>query len=194
MKEAAKIVCVERSLLRVSIIPKGGRLAPGELLDFDLDQHIKSRRRALQRSLPSNIAVIGGVDVSYNTMNNEDPHWQVHGYWLLLTNDSAELREKIRKGCPPEPTAARPYCFKPVEPEDYAQVLSYAVKASFNWRSSYTDEHGMANSRNNKLPKEQAIEAALFLDRFPISSRLVLKRIRRFYAKHGLKLIMATES
>jgi hypothetical protein len=135
--------------------------------------------------------VLGGVDVAYNTMNNQDGHWQAHLYLLLFARDRRDLRDSIRARCPPEPTAMRPYEFAEVRPEDYPEVVSYAVKGEFYWRSSFTDVNGRTNGRGVSLKPEQAVEAALFLDQYPLGSRLLLKGIKRFYTAWGCTLAKA---
>ncbi|MDN3571296.1 hypothetical protein [Methylobacterium longum] len=164
------------------MIPLGGLAA------FDLRRFIASRLRALQRALPS-IVVFGGVDVSLNTFENGVPVWVVHLYLLIEAANTKALRAAILARCPGEPSAPRPFQFWEVSRAGRAKVFSYAVKAAFYKRSGFIDATGRANTRPQALPAGAAVEAALFLDRWPLQRRLILHGLRLVHGCDGLRLV-----
>lgn len=175
-------------LLRLSWIPRGGVIPLGGLATFDLRRFIASRLRSLQRALPGT-TVFGGVDVSLNTFENGTPVWVVHLYLLIEATDSPALRAAIRARCPGEPAAKRPFEFRQVGRAGRASVLSYAVKAAFYKRSGFIDATGRANTRPQALPVGAAVEAALFLDRWPLNRRVILHGLRLIHGRDGLRLV-----
>lgn len=178
----------DEPLLRLSWVPRGGVIPLGGLATFDLRRFIASRQRAIQRALPG-ITVYGGVDVSLNTFANGIPVWVVHLYLLIETADTKAVRTAIRNRCPSEPSARRPFNFGNVGRAGRARVLSYAVKAAFYKRSGFIDTSGRANTRPQALPAVAAVEAALFLDRFPVERRLILHGLRLIHGRDGLRLV-----
>ncbi|MCJ2071262.1 hypothetical protein MKK75_21105 [Methylobacterium sp. J-030] len=164
------------------MIPLGG------LATFDLRRFIASRLRALQRALPG-IVVLGGVDVSLNTFENGTPVWVVHLYLLIEAADTKALRKGIRTRCAGEPSAPRPFDFREVSRGGRPLVLSYALKAAFYKRSGFIDATGRANTRPQALPVGAAVEAALFLDRWPLNRRLILHGLRLVHGRDGLRLV-----
>lgn len=131
------------------------------------------------------MTVLGGVDVSWNTWDNAGGHWQAHLYLLGFAADTAALRNQIKAAFPPEPTAEVPYMFKAVPASDFAKVASYAVKADLYHRSGYVGENGRKNTQPFSLKPEQAVEAALFRDRYSVESRLLLKGLKRYRTSSG---------
>lgn len=178
----------DEPLLRLSWIPRGGVIPLGGLAAFDLRRFIASRLRALQRALPG-ITVFGGVDVSLNTFENATPVWVVHLYLLIEAADTKPLRAAIRARCPGEPSAKRPFQFLKVSRAGRARVFSYALKAAFYKRSGFIDATGRVNTRPQALPAGAAVEAALFLDCWPLQRRLILHRLRLIHGRDGLRLV-----
>ncbi|MCJ2052932.1 hypothetical protein [Methylobacterium sp. J-070] len=178
----------DRPLLRISWVPRGGVIPLGGLAGFDLRRFIASRLRALQRALPG-ITAFGGVDVSLNTFENGTPVWVVHLYLLIEAADSKLLRAAIRARCRGEPSAPRPFHFQKVSRAGRAKVFSYALKPAFYKRSGFIDATGRANTRPQALPAGAAVEAALFLDRWPLQRRLILHGMRLVRGRDGLRLV-----
>lgn len=182
------VLAKDLPLLRVSWVSRGGVIPLGGLAAFGLRRFVASRQRSLQRALPG-ITVYGGVDVSLNTFTNGIPVWVVHLYLLIEAADSPVLRMAIRNRCPGEQSAPRPFHFRNVGRAGRARVLSYAVKAAFYKRSGFIDTSGRANTRPQALPAKAAVEAALFLDRFPVERRLILHGLRLIHGRDGLRLV-----
>ena len=158
-------------------------------MGFDLPRFIASRRRALQRALPKEVLVLGGMDISLNTFDNRDEHWQAHWYLLMTTiKDTPGNRKLIEKAIPVEPTAHVPIDYATVSEEDFPRVVSYAMKATFYRRSGYRDENGAMNATPQRMKREQDVELALALAQFSLGSRLILKGLRRYYSGTGFKL------
>lgn len=177
-----------RRLLRLSWIPADGRVSVGQLATFDLAKFLASRQRALQRALPEVTIAFGGADVSLNTFDNAEAEWQVHIYVILVACDTNDLRERVRKHCRGEPTAARPYQYDPVV--EVAGALSYAIKAIIGRRSGYVDGTGRRNTRLQRLGAAQAAEAALYQHRWPMTRRLLLRGLRIVYRAEGPTLVL----
>ncbi len=179
-----------KQVFRVSWVPPGGVVANGELSSFDLSRFAAKLLRALQRSLPSNAAAIGGIDISLNVNENRDAAWQFHGYALVALpaiggRTSSDLRKALRQSLPLCDVAARPLHVGEVLSGDVQRVLSYASKSDFYRRSSYAytrRETGRSsrNTRAQALPADAAVELALLLDRFPLGARLLLVGVRRY--------------
>jgi hypothetical protein len=185
LREVDELLGDERHILRASIVCRGGRVEPGELARFDLRRFVRSRQRALQRALPNGIVAFGGIDISWNTEENDGGHWQVHIYVLVFAPDSGDLRDRIRAAFPAEPTAKRPYRLDVIPPSDLARVASYAIKADLYWRSGFLAPDGRHDTNPLPLKREQAVEAALFRDRHPIGGRLLLKGLKRYRTSDG---------
>ena len=160
-----------------SIITAACSIQYGKLNQIDVPKLVATIRRRLQRSpVLKNRMVLGGVDICLNVYQNVVQHWQVHLYLLIEGNNDKKLMEAVKKAFPPEPTAARPYQFRPVT--DFPEALSYAYKSVFNRRSSYNKD---GNSRTRKQPLKRADlqELQTCLHRIPLGGRLVLHGIRR---------------
>jgi hypothetical protein len=159
---------------RVSVIPKGWRVASGELLSMSLPHLVAKTKKALERHAPG-LVVIGGIDISWNTWENGDGHWQVHLYYLVRAAKSANLKASLRsaiKSDPPTNYRWRPFHIGQVRADGFFTCLTYASKNQFSWKSYYSDKRLRQDGTHRRncsdlpLPRQQQVELALwFLDR-----------------------------
>jgi hypothetical protein len=162
---------------RASVIPAGFLIPFGELSTVNLKAIAAQIDKRLERSsLRSRIAFVG-IDVSLNLQDNEILGWQLHLYILIEGENSLQLKEAIKAAFPPEPTAPLPYKFNDVN--DPSNCVTYLFKAIFNRRSRYTEANGHHSTRKQSLKGPELRELLLWLDQYPIPTRLILRGIRR---------------
>jgi len=167
-----------RNIQRVSVIPKGGRVAVGELRDFELNSFTAAASKNLERKGPNRTWAIFGVDMSLNERNGHDPYWQFHLYGLAARLQGEQF---CWKGVfPVDGRDKRPLQTVEVgqEREDRENVISYLLKSRFFRRSSYIDGNNRWNTRSLNLKQNQLIELLLFLEQYPIRTRLIGHRVR----------------
>jgi hypothetical protein len=121
--------------------------------------------------------VVAGIDISLNTENNQVVGLQLHLYLLIEGKNTLALQEAVKAAFPPEPTAPRPYDFKEVH--DPSGCITYLFKSVFYRRSRYRNPQGHAETRAQALKGKELVELMMWLNRFPIPARLVLRGVRR---------------
>lgn len=185
-------------VIRISLIPESFRVEVFDLPAFDLHRWVSSRRRALQRALPSEALLVCGIDISLNTFENADPHWCFHlyGFVLLPKGWGVQNRSKLRRiraelerRCPPVPKHSRIGAEKvlsvgALDSENFDGAVLYAHKGGFYRRSRYAytrEKTGKrsTNVRPQAVPRLAALELSIFLARYPLGSRLILIGFRR---------------
>lgn len=187
VREAHRLGLHRKVWSRVSVIPKGWRVASGELSSLSLPNLVAKTKKALERHAPG-LVVVGGIDVSWNTWENGDGHWQVHLYYLVRAAKSASLKASLRsaiKSDPPTNYRWRPFHIGQVRADAFFTCLTYSSKNHFSWKSYYPDSRLRRNGTPRRncddlpLPRQQQVELALwFLDR-RIGSRLIVRGLRR---------------
>lgn len=187
--------------VRINIVLQGMDFPAGELHRFDIVLALQMLQRRIQRSPLSSHMVIGGIDVSWNTLNNNEGYWQGHVYVLVSGTKTTELVRAIRRVFPPSPTTFRPNSIVQVKPTsaDFLGCLTYSYKAEFNWRSSYhekrlrLDGSPRLNGRTRMLRGVQLAELSDWLSRYSVGDRLLLTGIRRLRAPQGtIRLALVT--
>jgi hypothetical protein len=131
--------------------------------------------KRLERSSLHDRIIVAGIDISLNLEENQRVGWQLHLYMLVEGEKTRQLEEAIKATFPAEPTAGSPYGFEEVYSWD---LLTYVLKSEFYRHSGYTNENGH-NSRPQALKPEYLPELMVWLDRFPIHARLIMRGIRR---------------
>jgi len=187
--------------VRINIVLEGMDFLADELHRFDIVRTLQMLRRRIQRSPLSSHMVIGGIDVSWNTLNNSGGYWQGHVYVLVSGTKTMELVRAIRRVFPPSPNTFRPNSIVQVRSTsaDFFKCLTYSYKAEFNWRSSYhekrlkMDGSPRVNGRTRMLRGVQLAELSDWLSRYSVGDRLLLTGIRRLRAPQGtIRLALAT--
>jgi len=172
-----------RHLTRVSVVPKGGRVAAGKLKDFDLDKWVAAASKNLERKGPDRSWALFGVDVSWNVGKEPEPYWQMHLYGVAakLEGENFDWSGVF----PLDKRDDRPLKRGDVGPttEDRQKVVSYMLKGYFNRRSSYRGSRNPKarsgwKTRPFDIKPAQLPELLLFLDRYPIRTRLIGHRVR----------------
>lgn len=185
--EARRLGLDRQHWVRVSVIPKGWRVGGGELSSLDLSRLVANTTKALERYLPG-VLIVGGIDISWNTWNNGDGHWQVHLYYLAAAPLSAELELAFRSALRTESATtfrSRPVTFRQVRDDGFFRCLTYSYKSVFWWKSYYTDKRlrrdgtPRRNSRDLPLPRQHQLELAMWFGDRRIGSRLILRGVRR---------------
>ncbi|MBC6718681.1 hypothetical protein H9Q09_21085 [Aurantimonas sp. DM33-3] len=182
----------------ITLIPADFRVEVGELSAFNLVRWVASRKRALERALPPEALFIGGVDISLNTFENRDPHWCIHihgfviapmGWGLHNRAKLRRLRAEIDRRCRPIQAADRVARERPLRVgtrniHDFHDKLLYGHKSGFYCRSRYVEVKRKSGKRSTnafaqRLPNSTRVELAIFLDHYPLGSRVILIGMRR---------------
>lgn len=163
-------------LQRLSIVPAGGRAHLGKLLEFDQKRFRNAIRQNLRRKGPLLAWVLVGIDVSLNLEPGSGPYWQIHLYVLTpIDSDGVDWRTVF----PTDSRDPRPLQARGVRKRrDFPRVFSYLLKADFYRRSRYRARNGRMNTRAFSLKPSELVELSLFLDRYPIRTRLIAHRMR----------------
>jgi hypothetical protein len=169
---------------RASVVPAGFLFPVGELASVNLEALAKKIDKRLERSSLRDRLAFAGIDVSLNLQDNEILGWQLHLYLLIEGQNTLRLREAIKAAFPPEPTAPTPYDFDEIN--DPSNRITYLLKAIFKRRSRYTKTTGRAGISPQALKGPELRELLLFLDQYPIGTRLMLRGIRR----NGSRLVV----
>jgi hypothetical protein len=162
---------------RASIIGGGMSVPRGQLHTFDLRALRKRIAKRLERSSLRNRIVFLGIDVSLNLRDNVIVGWQLHIYLLVEGQNTSRVQETLKAVFRPEPTAKIPYRFSCVT--DPGSAITYAYKSSFVRHSQYRTPDGKAQTRNQDLKGGALRELLVFLHKYPIGSRLILRGLRR---------------
>ncbi len=160
-----------------SIIPAGFNAPLGALHTLSLKTKVKTTARCLQRANLNGARVIGGIDLSLNTLENEEHTWQLQLFLLINAPPSDGLKETLAEAFSPEPMAKRPLHVSSMYMPRTA--LSYAFKSTFQLRSAY-DSDGEACVRKVRLSKKEYVrELSRFLAQGKPLQRLILRGIKR---------------
>ncbi|WP_157959721.1 hypothetical protein [Devosia submarina] len=188
-----KAAPIGAGFLAMSLIPATCRVEVGQLSAVDLKTWVTSRQRAIARALPAEAMFFGGVDISLNTFNNADPHWCKHLYGYVILPPAFDIfkrsvrdgiRSALKRHCPLHNGASRSLLLSARDRATFNAKLLYAYKARFYRRSQYGEVKWKTGKRSTNvdgqsLRSAEVAELALFLDRFPLGSRLILKGLRR---------------
>jgi hypothetical protein len=161
-----------------SIVPVGAQVPVGELLNFDVRKHIRRWHKRIERnSLLSACRIVGGIDISLNVDRGRAVYWQPHPYILIGNEKSNQLRQAVKSAFPAEPMARRPYRFRSVK--EQLEAISYSYKSTFYARHSYVNEEDVEVVDKFPLPEDAHRELLLFLSRYSLGDRLLLRKFRR---------------
>ncbi len=130
----------------------------------------------LQRAKLNGVRVIGALDVSLNTFQNQNHTWQLQ-LFLLVNTTSKAAKEALANAFTLEPAAKRPLHVSNVYMPRTA--LTYSLKSTFGVRSAFSHE---GNSHIKKQPlqtKAHLRELSVFLAQGKPLQRLVLKGLKR---------------
>lgn len=196
-REVLRVTPTDAEYLAVSLIPRSSRVEVGEL-SLNLATWVKSRQRGFARALPPEARLVGGVDISFNTYENGDPHWRLHLYAFIILPlgwgvdqpyRCGLLRSAIERHCPPIPMSERigrevPLKVGARSRRVFEDKLLYAHKAGFYCRSRYSyvkrkSEKRSTNVDHQSLRPAHSAELALFLEGFGLGARLILVGLRR---------------
>ncbi len=188
LRQARTIFVQSPHWTRASVVPAGFLFAVGQLKSVDLDALAKKIDKRLERSSLRDRIVFAGIDVSLNLQDSEILGWQLHLYLLIQGENTLRLREAIKAAFPPEPTAPMPYDFDEIS--DPSNRITYLLKAIFRRRCRYSRANGRAGIAAQPLKSPELKELLLFLDQYPIGTRLVLRGLRR----NGRRLTIINEN
>jgi hypothetical protein len=175
--------------VRVSWVPPRSSVPIDSLDQFDLKTFRQACLKSLQRVLPTQSVLVGGIDVSLNVQANANPRWRFHVYALAAVSRGAggsnarSAMEALRRL--PAGEVPRPIKLALLSSGgDLPRVISYSVKAEFYRRSRYfyvrASGRPSCNTRAQALPVHRACELALLLDRTSLAARLLLIGVRRY--------------
>jgi hypothetical protein len=178
VRGARQIFRANADWTRASIIAADLKVPGGALHTLDLDKAVKRIRKRLERAAPClrDAVVFGGVDLSFNVENNGAGYWQAHLYLLIAGKRNTALKKAVREAFPPEPSAPRPYRFRTVD--NAPAAVTYVFKAIFSRRSRYFVD-GEPRTRKLSLKPREHRELMVYLDKFSIGARLLLRGVRR---------------
>lgn len=179
---------------RVSGVPVGLLWSSDTLQEVKLPCVIQRLRKQIERSGLSEFIIIGGLDISYNTFNNDEVGWQGHIYLLINTPYTHELRQLIRDCFKADPDVPRPFSITPVRQEGFFKCLTYSYKNGFYSRSGYPDSRlkkddtPRKNTRSQGLKLKQDTELAAWLAEYPVGARLIMRNVHRTTPPNSRKL------
>ena len=185
--EKLRLLKDREDLLFVTLIPPDLRLQQGGLEGFEPRRFTERVRRQMQRAGLGRIAVMGGVDISWEEDGNGEGEgvWQPHLHLIVAGCSAKEIREALDRHYPRTAEVSRPVDAKEVK--DAVRQFSYCHKPFWTRRVSWTDEKG---KRRRGLPlglkPEQQREAALFGSKLRPSELLFLYGVRQ----RGVRLVI----
>lgn len=171
-----------------TIIPGGHLYRRDELHTADLPKLVRAVNKCIERSGFGNAIVVGGIDVSFNTISNNEVGWQLEAHLMINRPCTDNLKAQVRDAFRLAAHAQRPVLVKPVLccSDDYFRCLTYTYKSMFSLRSGYF----VPNRRGPEHPQEkrvrdfplkapQVVELAEWLGQYPIGARLIMRNIKR---------------
>lgn len=201
VRSAQKLLLPTGTWTAVCIVPADQLYGLGRLTQADLRQIVHAFRKRLERSPFSDAIVIGGLDLSYNTHDNDPIGWQVHFHILVNRPCSDRLRKEIITSFKLCTVSHRPLKLTPVKPGEFLSALTYVYKPTFYRRSQYRG-HGRPRAdgspglrvRDQSLTTKQRDELLSWLAYQPVGMRLILRNTRRTNASGGkLRLKLLTD-
>ncbi|GAB5464174.1 hypothetical protein [Hoeflea alexandrii] len=198
IRECRRLGFDKAPFTRVSFVPDKMLWAPGTLHQVDIKGYLEALRKRLDRSALADLIMIGGLDISFNTFENNAVGWQGHFYILINAVDTAELRKAFTDAIKPDPSVERPFAFEKVNAHDFFKCLTYAYKNVFYRRSGHFEKRlkndGTPRRRTSPqtLSNPLSIELDSWLAGYPVGARLFLRNVRRgrspVYARFALHL------
>lgn len=175
----------EMQWTRVSFVPDRMLWKPGMLFEVEIERFREALRKRLERSGLANLIMVGALDLSSNTFENEEIGWQGHYYVLIMAPNSPKLRRAFMEAIKPDPSVKEPFQFRSVRPGEFLNCLTYAYKNDFYRRSGYFEKRLRKDGtpRKNVVPQRlrgpQSVELETWLSGYPVGARLFLRNIRR---------------
>lgn len=171
---------------RVSLILGGQAVRPGGFQAGWLTRLVGAVRKQIERSELKELIILGGIDLSLNTLENTDEWWIPHGYLLINAPCSEGLKRVVRRAFRLCPAARRPILCDQVLPDRLSTCLTYSYKGVFYRRSSYLEPNRVRldgtprrNVRSQSLSPASEVELARTLADFSVGSRLIMRNVRR---------------
>ena len=174
---AADPLAFSEKIVRFSAIPREEEYREGELGAADLLRlNERLQKRHERAGFP---LVFAGVDVSLNEFSRSDRCWQLHAYGVVVGLTRDQVRSALSDLYPADKREHTPRplwvkcCSEP------AAAVSYAIKPYFSRRSSYFNHFDDRKARSVRLKSSEIRELAIWLDRYRLADRYVLRGCRR---------------
>lgn len=157
----------------LTLVPESGRIAAGELVDFDLVKERERIRRKLYGTTES-ARMLGAVDVTCNSHAEDKfaPHWQVHYHAISTEPDELDpeaIREFLGERGPTRGSTLR------IEPAYFPPgLIAYLSKLSVKQRISSVETKRPVNRR---LSPEHEAELITFLWKYSVDQRFFRVRL-----------------
>jgi hypothetical protein len=134
-----------------------------------------TRKRLDRAGLGDNL-ILGVIEVSGNVTKSETT-WMPHAHLVIAGDNEKLIKKRLKKRFPKQKGVPRPVVVKPIY--DLLGWLSYIVKPYMEARIGYQGTNGRAQTTDRTLVDQAQREALLFMDRFPLWDRLILRNVRR---------------
>lgn len=191
VRECKRLGLYKAQFTRVSFVPAKMLWQSGTLHKVDIKACIEALRKRLERSGITDLVMIGGLDLSFNTFENGEVGWQGHYYVLIMAKSTPELRRAFKEAIKPDPSVERPFSFAEVTPGEFSKCLTYAYKNDFYKRSGHFEKRLKNDGTPRKRTSSQALSVAQsreldsWLAGYPVGSRLFLRNIRRAKSRYA---------
>ena len=169
----------------------------GKLHTLDMSSMKRRFERVLRDNLPTNMSLIGAIDISLNSFNNRNYFWSPHAHLMALKLGAGlslqECKKALRLKLPTEGTL-RPLKVTKVKSRRQRSAVTYCYKSRFEWRSGYLKTKNLKKraphraSRGLKLKPRAEVELRQWLSRWTMPNRLILVGIANPAALNSIKL------
>ena len=192
--EAFRLNLLRKLWVSASIVPPDLLIPEGEFSDADLEKIKAWLAKKLARSGLKESLIIGSIDISANSSDNEFQGYQIHAYLMIHGFPKEEVRSELQKAFGSHEDAYRPVVTKAVDPDDFFEVLSYSIKGEFYHRSSYVrtavGDEGRFEKRTwqQALKSKHRLEIFSWLAQYDIGARLILRNVKRIRTANRSKV------
>jgi hypothetical protein len=168
-----------QSLVAVTLTPLSLTFPQGQLYELNPRACNDMLRKRIDRCGLGDHVGLFVLDASYNTTaDSPDPGlWCPHWHGAIRHHDPGMVREKLKSQFPADERVPRPVMVKPVT--DLLGWLGYVAKPFLGMRVRFLGRKGRRQTADRALEGDTLREALLFLDRAPLTDRLLLRNLRR---------------
>lgn len=170
----------------LTLVPADGIVEHGNLTNFDLRTFVRRHHARLARRLPSDVTLVGAVDVSLNRKEDASKCWSFHIHAVLDRELTRPELKALKASCPIDRKKGiyKPINTKPIEQGQVQRSATYVYKSYFLMRSQYlakptSGRNPYLNSRDMPLKQCDQEELDAFFDQHNVADALILLGVKR---------------